>query len=63
MQLAGRRRAGRDQDVTVTQGNVTGSSGTASMTVRNGTDTEWWLDVNLSNQFTPARRRPKPLRS
>jgi hypothetical protein len=47
------------KNVTVTQGSVTGSSGTASTTVRKGTDTDWWLDVNSANQFTraPAQTR------
>jgi hypothetical protein len=47
------------RDVSVTQGSVTGSCGTASTTVRKGTDTEWWLDVNSTNQFTraPAQAR------
>ncbi len=42
------------KNVTVTQGSVTGSCGTASTTVRKGADTDWWLDVSSANQFTRA---------
>lgn len=41
-------------DVRVEQGGVVGSCGTASTTVYNGQDDEWWLDARSSSQFTRA---------
>jgi hypothetical protein len=41
------------QDVTITQGSVTGTS-SGSTTVRKGQDAAWWLDASSSGQFTPG---------
>jgi hypothetical protein len=40
------------RDVTVEQGNVVGSCGTASTTVHKGQNSSWWLDVSSSSQFS-----------
>jgi len=40
------------KDVRVEQGSVAGSCGTASTTVRNGRDRDWWLDAASSGPFT-----------
>jgi Dyp-type peroxidase family len=40
------------RDVTVTQGDVTASSGDRSTTVRRDRDRVWWLEVDSSDQFT-----------
>jgi hypothetical protein len=39
------------REVRATQGTNVGSCGTASTTVRNGRDQEWWLDATSSSQF------------
>jgi hypothetical protein len=41
------------QDVTITQGAVTGTS-TANTKVRRSQDTIWWLNVTHSGQFRPG---------
>jgi hypothetical protein len=41
------------EDVTITQGAVTGTS-TATTTVRNGQDTIWWLNATASGRFRPG---------
>jgi hypothetical protein len=40
------------KNVTIEQGGVVASSGTASTTVRKGRDRNWWLDASASSQFT-----------
>jgi hypothetical protein len=42
-------------NVTIEQGSVVASSGTASTIVRNGIDTAWWLDASATSQL---RRGP-----
>jgi hypothetical protein len=45
------------RDVTITQGSVVGSS-SGSTEVRNGRDTEWWLEATSPSQFTPGPAQP-----
>jgi hypothetical protein len=47
------------REVTITQGGVVGSCGTASTTVRKDRDPQWWLSATSSSQFTrgPAQAR------
>jgi hypothetical protein len=40
------------KNVTIEQGSVVASSGSASTTVRKGRDRDWWLDASSSSQFT-----------
>jgi hypothetical protein len=40
------------KDVTIEQGGVVASSGTASTIVRRGSDRDWWLDASSSSQLT-----------
>jgi len=40
------------KEVRIEQGSVVGSSGSASITVHQGQDDEWWLDASSSSQFT-----------
>jgi hypothetical protein len=46
-------------NVTIEQGAVVATSGAASLTVQNGRDRDWWLNVSSSSQFTrgPALAR------
>jgi hypothetical protein len=39
------------KNVTIHQGSVVASSGTASTIVRNGIDTAWWLDASATSQL------------
>jgi hypothetical protein len=39
------------RNVTIQQGSVVASSGTASTIVRNGQDRDWWLDVSASSRL------------
>jgi hypothetical protein len=43
------------KNVTIHQGSIVASSGTASTIVRNGRDTAWWLDASATSQL---RRGP-----
>jgi hypothetical protein len=43
------------KNVTIHQGSIVASSGTASTIVRNGPDTAWWLDASATSQL---RRGP-----
>jgi hypothetical protein len=45
------------RDVTITQGNVVGTS-SGSITVRKDEDDEWWLDASSSNQFARGSAQP-----
>jgi Dyp-type peroxidase family len=49
------------RDVTVTQGDVIASSGGRTTTVRRDRDRVWWLDVDLSSQFTYGRAQARAL--
>jgi hypothetical protein len=40
------------RNVTIQQGSVVATSGTASTTVRNGSDTDWWLDASAASRLT-----------
>jgi hypothetical protein len=40
------------RNVTIQQGSVVGSSGTASTIVRNGEDRDWWLDASAASRLT-----------
>jgi hypothetical protein len=40
------------KNVTIQQGSVVGSSGTASTIVRNGEDRDWWLDASAASRLT-----------
>jgi hypothetical protein len=40
------------KNVTIEQGGVVASSGTASTIVRRGRDRAWWLDASATSQFT-----------
>jgi hypothetical protein len=40
------------RNVTIEQGSVVASSGTASTTVQNGRDSSWWLDASAPSRFT-----------
>jgi hypothetical protein len=40
------------RNVTIEQGGVVASSGSASTIVRNGQDRAWWLDASTSGQLT-----------
>lgn len=40
------------KNVTIQQGSVVATSGTASTVVRNGEDRDWWLDASASSRLT-----------
>jgi hypothetical protein len=40
------------RNVTIEQGSVVASSGTASTIVRNGQDRDWWLDASAASRLT-----------
>jgi hypothetical protein len=43
------------RQVTITQGTVVGSCGTASTRVYKGQHSEWWLNASSSSQFTSGQ--------
>jgi hypothetical protein len=40
------------RNVTIAQGSVVASSGTASTTVQKGHDTDWWLDARAASRLS-----------
>jgi hypothetical protein len=40
------------RNVTIQQGSVVATSGTASTIVRNGEDRDWWLDASAASRLT-----------